>query len=109
VDAEGRPRREYVCRLLNRSTRAAEADRVSRNDDPTVEREPLLDFQAGYVLRALDKFPKQGSKEPWKLRQNYPRDLVELRFGKLEDKGMKFLDAAAPEQRFERDREALAA
>ena len=43
--------------------------------DPSLTEEPLLDFTSGYVLRSLDELPKQGSKEPWKLRQNYPLDL----------------------------------
>jgi hypothetical protein len=63
---------------------------VPRNDDPTIEEQPLLDFQAGYVLRSLDMFPKQGSKAPWKLSMSYPRDVVALRFGSVTDVGMKF-------------------
>ena len=45
---------------------------MPRVNDPSVTEEPLLDFTSGYVLRSLDDLPKQGSKEPWKLRQNYP-------------------------------------
>ena len=29
--------------------------------------------------------PKQGSKRPWKLYQNYALDLLSLRFGRLRD------------------------
>jgi hypothetical protein len=49
-----------------------------------------MDFSSGYVLRAVADLPKQGSKEPWKLRQNYAIDLRSLRYGSLEDGAMTF-------------------
>ncbi len=63
---------------------------VPRISDPSVTEEPLLDFNSGYVLRALEGLPKQGSKEPWKLKQSYPFDLRAMRFGPLEDGTMQF-------------------
>jgi monooxygenase len=42
------------------------------------------------VLRAIDTFPRQGSKTPWRLYQNYARDLVLLRFGAIDDDAMEF-------------------
>jgi monooxygenase len=86
---------EYVCRLLNHMDETGTRICVPHNDDPSVTEEPLLDFQAGYVLRALHMFPKQGSKAPWKLRQNYPRDVLALRFGSVKDPGMKFKNPPA--------------
>jgi monooxygenase len=85
---------QYVCRLLAELDRTGTRICVPRNDDPTVTPEPLLDFQAGYVLRSLDAFPKQGSKAPWKLRQNYLRDVATLRYGTLDD-GMTFTNPPA--------------
>ena len=67
--------------------------------DPTVTPEPIMDFNSGYVLRAIAELPKQGSKEPWKLRQNYAVDLRSLRYGSLDDGAMRFerrVRAAAP-------------
>ncbi|MEN0133972.1 MAG: FAD-containing monooxygenase EthA, partial [Rhodococcus sp. (in: high G+C Gram-positive bacteria)] len=58
--------------------------------DSAVEEEPFLDFAAGYVLRSVESFPKQGSKAPWRLRMNYFRDLVSLRHGKIVDDAMRF-------------------
>ena len=55
-----------------------------------VEEQPFLDFQAGYVLRALDRFPKQGSRAPWRLRQNYALDIKTLRHAPIEDGAMAF-------------------
>ena len=79
---------EYVCRLLNHMD--ANGHRIAVPErDPSVEEEPFLDFQAGYVLRSLDQFPKQGSKAPWKVSMNYARDVVSLRYGSLTE-GMRF-------------------
>ena len=81
---------EYVCRLLRHMDAHGHRQCVPRNDDPTVEARPLLDFSAGYVLRSLDKLPHQGSKAPWRLYMNYPADVVALRFGSVTDRAMKF-------------------
>jgi hypothetical protein len=58
--------------------------------DPSVQEEPFIDFNSGYVVRAIDKFPKQGSRAPWRLYQNYARDILALKFGPLEDGAMAF-------------------
>ncbi|HEY5334635.1 MAG TPA: hypothetical protein VIJ71_01295, partial [Mycobacteriales bacterium] len=58
--------------------------------DPTVREVPLMDFQAGYVLRALNRMPKAGNKAPWQLKQNYALDLIPLRYGKIEDEALRF-------------------
>ena len=50
----------------------------------------------------LDHLPKQGSKEPWKLRQNYPVDLRMLRHGPIVDAGMRFSNPAQRPQPAER-------
>jgi hypothetical protein len=34
--------------------------------------------------------PKQGSRAPWRLYQNYLRDVVLMRHGRLTDAGMTF-------------------
>ena len=61
-----------------------------QNTDPDVVEEPLLDFSSGYVLRALDQFPRQGSKTPWKMRMSYAHDVVALRRGEVDDGGLVF-------------------
>jgi hypothetical protein len=81
---------EYICRLLNHMDAGGYDECVPRVSDPTITEEPLLDFSAGYVLRSLAELPKQGSKEPWKLRMNYPLDLRSLRHGPIEDGAMRF-------------------
>ena len=86
---------EYVCRLLNHMDRGGYAYCTPQDRDPSVAREPFIDFSSGYVQRAIAKFPKQGSKHPWRLYQNYARDIVSLRYGSLEDEAMEFSRPAA--------------
>ena len=81
---------EYVCRLLNYMKRHGYAQCTPRLTDASVKEEPWIDFSSGYVQRSLDKFPKQGSKAPWKLRQNYARDIMTLRFGRIDDGTLEF-------------------
>ena len=50
-----------------------------------------MDFEAGYVLRALPLLPKQGDREPWRLRQNYLRDVRTIRRGTLDDGVLRFV------------------
>ena len=87
---------EFVCRLLAHMDARGYAKSVPEVTDPGTAEVPLLDFTSGYVVRSLDKFPKQGSKEPWKLRQNYIRDIRTIRRGPLDDGNMRFSRVPAP-------------
>ena len=74
----------YVCRLLQRLNRGySQCTPVLHDGDVT--REAWVDFSSGYIQRSLDRFPGQGDKAPWRLRQNYALDLLALRFGRLAD------------------------
>jgi monooxygenase len=80
---------EYVCRLLRYMDRRSYR-RCMPSRDPSVAEVPWLNFTSGYVQRALDQLPRQGAKKPWKLYQNYARDLMALRFGSVNDGAMQF-------------------
>jgi monooxygenase len=80
----------YVARLINYMDRRGYAAGTPRLQDPSVKPEPLIDFSSGYIQRAIDQFPRQGSKKPWKLYQNYVRDLLSLRFGSVDDGALEF-------------------
>ncbi len=81
---------EYVCRLINHMDATGTTQCCASVRDSSVQPTPMLDFTAGYVQRAIHKFPKQGNKAPWKLYQNYLLDLLILRHAKLEDGAMRF-------------------
>ena len=75
---------EYVCRLLNH-LRDNDFDSVMPLwSDPELPEVPFIDLQSGYVLRSVDKFPKQAARAPWRLHQNYVKDLLLLRYGRNE-------------------------
>ena len=62
--------------------------------DASVVETPFLDMQSGYIQRAANRFPKQGSKAPWKVLQNYLFDLAQLRYTKVDDGSMEFSNPA---------------
>jgi hypothetical protein len=66
-----------------------------RRRDPAMATEPVLNLASGYVRRALSTLPQQGARAPWRLYQNYIKDLVTLRFGRLDDPEMEFRPAPA--------------
>ena len=80
----------YAARLINYMEGRGYVACAPRQHDPSVKPEPLLDFSSGYIQRAIDQFPRQGSKKPWKLCQNYVLDMVNLRFGSVNDSALEF-------------------
>lgn len=81
----------YVCRLLNHMQQRGYVQCTPRRQDSSMTEEPVLNFTSGYVQRALDALPRQGSKKPWRLYQNYLLDLLTLRFGAVDDGTMEFI------------------
>lgn len=88
----------YVCRLLRYMDEHGYDQCTPIEPDPALPREPFIDFNSGYVVRSIHKFPKQGPRAPWRLYQNYPRDVLLLRRGPLEDEGIRFSRAPARAQ-----------
>ncbi len=84
---------EYVCRLLKHMDGGGFAYCTPRKGSEAIVEEPAIDFSSGYIQRAIDVLPKQGSKRPWKLHQNYALDLLEFRFGSVADGTMEFTRA----------------
>lgn len=81
---------EYVCRLLNYMDRHQYVQCTPRTGDTPIDDSPLINLDSGYINRALDKMPKQSSQKPWKVYQNYVRDLFNLRYNRLNDGAMEF-------------------
>ena len=80
----------YVARLINYMDRHGYMACTPRQRDASVVPEPLIDFSSGYIQRGLDQLPRQGSKKPWRLYQNYVWDLLSLRFGSVNDGALEF-------------------
>jgi hypothetical protein len=87
---------EYVCRLLNYMDEQGYDICAPRRRDSSIVEEPALNFTSGYIKRASNILPKQGSRKPWRLRQNYALDLLDLRFGKIDDGTLEFSSLEKP-------------
>ena len=86
---------EHVCRLLQHMDRVGARKVVPRRGaDPVLT--PLMDLSSGYVQRALDRFPKQGAKNPWRVRQNYFADYLLLRLARVDDPALEFSSTSTP-------------
>ena len=81
---------EFACRLLNYMDDNGFDTVVVEHPGSDVEERPFMDFTPGYVLRSLDELPKQGSRTPWRLNQNYLRDIRLIRRGNIADEGLRF-------------------
>jgi len=79
----------YVCRLLNRMRERGFEVATPRLRE-SLREEPAISLTSGYVQRSIAHLPKQGSKMPWKLYQNYALDLLTLKFGPIEDGTIEF-------------------
>ena len=86
---------EHFCRLLSHmDARGHEIARPEIGDG--IETRPMLDLSAGYVQRAVDRIPKQGSGEPWRVSMNYYYDVEQLREGAVVDPNLHFSSSRIP-------------
>ncbi len=97
----------YVCRLINFMDKNGYDMATPVNEDPGLKPEPFLNLNSGYILRAADRLPKQGDRDPWRNPQSYFRDIVILRHGRIDDGFMRFSKRAGVGQ--EREPAAVAA
>ncbi|MFC5942722.1 NAD(P)/FAD-dependent oxidoreductase [Micromonospora harpali] len=81
---------QYVCRLLAHLDRRGLAWAAPHVDGRAEAVRPLVGLTSGYVRRAAASLPKQGERPPWRVRRNYPSDLVALRYGRIADGAMRF-------------------
>jgi cation diffusion facilitator CzcD-associated flavoprotein CzcO len=81
---------QYVCRLVDHMAAHGYTHCAPYNRDPAVTETPFVDFTPGYFLRSMQSLPKQGSKLPWRLHQNYIRDLRLIKRTPVEDGVLEF-------------------
>lgn len=79
-----------VCRILNRMRATGQEVCVAVYEGAAADTRPALDLQSGYVQRAAGDLPRQGTRKPWRIHQNYLRDLLALRFAPLRDGALRF-------------------
>ena len=79
-----------VCRILNYMDR--QGYQVVVPEVPAdIQEEEFLPLDSGYMKRAKHILPKNGSKRPWRVYQNYFMDMLLTRFGRVRDRHLKFL------------------
>jgi cation diffusion facilitator CzcD-associated flavoprotein CzcO len=84
---------EYVCRLLKHMDERGYAA-VTPDAARATAANPFLDLASGYVKRSVGELPKQGDQAPWRLHQNYVKDVRLLRRGPIDD-GVVFTPAVS--------------
>jgi len=82
---------EYLCRLLRHMDdhgfeMVVPRDRIGLRTEDTI----FGSLSAGYIRRAEDRLPRQGKQTPWKVRNDYVRDMWTLRFGSIKDDVLEF-------------------
>jgi monooxygenase len=80
---------DYICRLISFMDSSGYASCVPVNNEPNMPTRPMLDFGAGYVQRAVDRFPRQGTG-PWEVKMSYREDLERLGRGAVSDGVLRF-------------------
>lgn len=80
----------WVCRLLNHLTANGYQQVIAQGPDPGLPTLPFIDLTSGYVQRSLAQLPRQGLTAPYRMNQNYLRDVLRLRFGTLTDEKLEF-------------------
>ena len=84
----------WVCRLLNHMGAHGYTSATPICPDALAASMPrrlwIEDFPAGYMKRALPRFPRQGNVEPWVNPQNYRRDRKMFRESPIEDGALVF-------------------
>ena len=78
-----------VCRILNYMDRKG-YEVVVPEVPADIEGEEFLPLDSGYMKRARHILPKNGSRRPWRVYQNYLMDMLLTRFGRVRDRHLKF-------------------
>ncbi len=86
---------KYVTRIVNKMRKTGTSTVVPKNTGGDPGGIPFIDLQSGYVMRGRDLMPQQGQKLPWRLYQNYALDFFTLRFSRLNDGKLTFLNTSA--------------
>lgn len=79
----------YTCRLLRYLDDNGYDSATPRTPVGEAAR-PFLDLDAGYIRRGVNEMAKQGSHLPWRLHQNYVKDLRVFSSRHLNDGAMIF-------------------
>ena len=83
---------EFACRLINYMDKNNYKHCVPTIPSDVKAEDDWLatEFSSGYIHRAIHLFPKQGNRSPWINTQNYVKDFLGIKYGRLHDDSMQF-------------------
>ncbi len=87
---------DYVMRLLNYMRAEGWRQCMPVDQSGSATTQPLLGLSSGYIVRAADRLPKQGTAFPWQVKQSYLQDYLALKGRRLTDENLVF---ANPDRR----------
>ena len=85
------------CRLLDESARQHEAVFVVPEAAMEGSRKPMIALDAGYVRRAADILPMQGSHGGWQVRTDVARDTMDYLLRPIENSDVEFRECTGTE------------
>jgi monooxygenase len=81
----------YVARLITYMDKKGYAQVTPRNRESSMSTAGFLEhFSSRYVQRSISKLPKQGTKAPWRVKQNYFADIMQLRYAAIPNAALEF-------------------
>jgi len=80
----------YACRLLNLMDHKGARQVTPRRGGEAAAAPFIENFNPGYIQRAAADWPKQGSRAPWRVYQNYLRDIWSLRWSRVDNRTLEF-------------------
>ena len=92
----------YVCRLLNFMDRKNVRQVMPKNQGETAVANFVQKFTPGYIQRAMANWPKQGTRSPWRVYQNYILDTITLKWRSIDDGVLEFSNPPEPNPAFAR-------
>lgn len=81
---------QYVCRLLNYMAEHGYHVATPQRPPSHEPTHPFIDLSSGYIQRSAAQLPRQGDRPPWRMYQNYFRDVRLMRKSPVTDEGMRF-------------------
>jgi cation diffusion facilitator CzcD-associated flavoprotein CzcO len=81
---------EYMCRVVNHMKEGGYTSFTPVAPAQFKTELPFIDLTSGYVTRKIEQLPKQGDAVPWRVYQNYPRDVKLFRKSAIDDGVMRF-------------------
>jgi len=80
----------YVARMLNHMRDIGATRCTAINHDGTASDGNLMGLTSGYLLRAADQLPKQGTRHPWRVYQSYVQDYRAIKKSDVVDEVLEY-------------------